>query len=340
MINNIEALLAAEEQEQQQQSRKELTEENNHLDSNSNSSAVSLPLERLESFPNHRFSLYEGERLDDMVESVKEYGILTPLLVWANNDKKIILSGHNRAQAAKAAGLKEVPVIIKDNINEEEARLIVAETNLRQRSFSEMRYSEQAFCLAEHYNLIKSQGKRNDILETLENLEKADNHAENSTSTKVWDKSTSERKIGQEYGLSHGKVAMYIRIAALNPALMTMLDEGQLPFVAAYNLTFLSSDSQQLVADFLKGYGIKCTIKNATQIRSRYESKKTLAEDDLKELLTNPKKSEKKKSVKIKQSVVAKYFPATVSVKDIEETIAKALEQFFATAKTEEKTEN
>ena len=199
-----------------------------------------------------------------------------------------------------------------------------------------MRYSEQAFCLAEHYNLIKSQGKRNDILEMLENFEKADNGAENAACPKVRDRSKSEEKLGQEYGLSHGKVAMYIRIAALNPALMTMLDEGQLPFMAAYNLTFVSSASQQLVYDFLKGYGAKCSVKCAEQIRSSYESKKSLTDEDLKEILMNPKKSEKKKSVKIKQSVVAKYFPAGVSVKDIEETIAMALEQFFAGNKKEE----
>ena len=111
--------LTAEEQEQQQhQTVERISEETN------DSRATTLPIERLESFPNHRFSLYEGERLDDMVNSIKEHGVLVPLLIWAINDKRIILSGHNRAQAAKIAGLKDVPVILKENIDEAEAKKI------------------------------------------------------------------------------------------------------------------------------------------------------------------------------------------------------------------------
>ena len=105
-----------------------------------------MDFDQMESFPNHRFKLYEGQRLTDMVDSIKQFGVLLPLIVWHTEDgKNIILSGHNRKNAGQLAGLTKGPVIIKENLTFHEARLIVTETNLRQRSFTDMSHSERAF---------------------------------------------------------------------------------------------------------------------------------------------------------------------------------------------------
>ena len=129
-------------------------------------SIMEMEFERMEPFPNHKFKLYEGQQLADMVESIRQFGILIPIILWhREDDTYVILSGHNRCNAAKIAGFTKGPVIIKENLSCDEAVLIVTETNLRQRSFTDMSHSERAYCLAQHYEVLKSQGKRSDLLD-------------------------------------------------------------------------------------------------------------------------------------------------------------------------------
>lgn len=114
-----------------------------------------IPLSILKDFPNHKFKPYTGERLADMVQSIKENGIIEPLVVWKKDGDYIILSGHNRKKAAELAGLTEAPAVIYTDLDDNQAQIIVGETNLRQRSFTDMAHSERAFCLAEHYEALK-----------------------------------------------------------------------------------------------------------------------------------------------------------------------------------------
>ena len=137
-----------------------------------NKHAVSMILiERLTPFSGHPFRLYEGERLDDMVASIKANGVLVPIIVRRIEAILEILSGHNRANAAKLAGFEQVPTIVLDNISYEEAMVYVIETNLIQRSFSDMTHTEKAEVIALHHSKMFSQGKRNDILEQIKTLE-------------------------------------------------------------------------------------------------------------------------------------------------------------------------
>ena len=108
-----------------------------------------IPVESIKPFHNHPFRMYEGERLDDMVDSIKEHGVLNPVIVHKTEDGYEMLSGHNRWNAAKLAGFTEVPAIVKEGLTEEEAYEYVIETNLMQRSFTDMLPSEKAAVLAE-----------------------------------------------------------------------------------------------------------------------------------------------------------------------------------------------
>ena len=118
-------------------------------------------IDTLTPFKGHPFHLYEGERLDDMVSSIKANGVLVPIIVRRLGIKLEILAGHNRINAAKLAGLTEIPAIIFDNISDDDAMVYVVETNLIQRSFSEMKHSEKAAVIALHHSKMFSQGKRN-----------------------------------------------------------------------------------------------------------------------------------------------------------------------------------
>ena len=130
-----------------------------------------IPVDMLVPYHKHNFTLYEGERLDDMVESIRANGVMTPIIVQPLDDKYEILIGHNRWNASKLAGNDFVPAIIKENLTEEEAEIYVVESNLIQRGFSELKLSEQAQVLALRYESVFSQGKRTDIINELMKLE-------------------------------------------------------------------------------------------------------------------------------------------------------------------------
>ena len=135
-----------------------------------------MEFDQMKHFSEHRYKLYTGKRLEDMVDSIKFYGILQPLILWHRGDEYILLSGYNRRNAGMLAGLKKGPVVIKENLSHDEAVLIMAETNLRQRSFSDLRESERAFCLKQHYDALKSQGKRTDLINEIDALLNADDN--------------------------------------------------------------------------------------------------------------------------------------------------------------------
>ena len=124
---------------------------------------VSIPVEEIHPFHDHPFRLYEGERLEDMVQSIREHGVLNPVIVRKAARGYEMLAGHNRTNAAKIAGLTEVPAIVKTYLSDEDAYVYVIETNLLQRSFAELLPSEKAAVLVARYEKISSQGKRNDI---------------------------------------------------------------------------------------------------------------------------------------------------------------------------------
>ena len=148
-----------------------LTEESSaHVQNQMADGVQMLPLEKIKAFHDHPFHLYEGERLDDMVESIKEHGVLTPVIVQKIKGGYEMLSGHNRANAAKLVGLTEIPAIVKESLTEQEAYVYVIETNMIQRSFNDLLPSEKAAVMAEQYDKTCCQGKRNDIIRELEIL--------------------------------------------------------------------------------------------------------------------------------------------------------------------------
>lgn len=161
-----------------------------------------LPVDSICPFHNHPFHLYEGKRLNDMVESIREYGILNPVIVQKTADGYEMLAGHNRLNAAKLAGIAEVPAIVKEGLTEWEAYVYVIETNMLQRSFSELSVSEKAAVLAERYDKVMSQGKRNDIIRELEEMS-------GTVGTCGHDvhKSKNRDDLGGEYGLSGRSVS-------------------------------------------------------------------------------------------------------------------------------------
>jgi len=175
---------------------------------------LEMEFSRMKGFPNHQFQLYKGKKFDEMVESIKHCGILMPIILWRKeNGVYVILSGHNRVEAAKSVGLKKGPVVIEENLTEEDAMLYVIETNRVQRGFSELSHHDRGLCLKNHYETTKSQGKRTDLIKKIETLLNPHNDKAEGTSSQVATKSRTDEKIGDENGLSATAVTRYIRIA-------------------------------------------------------------------------------------------------------------------------------
>lgn len=130
-----------------------------------------LDIDSIKPFHNHPFHLYEGDRLDDMVESIRDHGILNPVIVREIDDGYEMLSGHNRQKAAKIAGLKKIPAIIKYDLPDTDAYVYVIETNLMQRSFSDLEISEKAAVLKERYDKVLYQRQRESIMAEVAKLE-------------------------------------------------------------------------------------------------------------------------------------------------------------------------
>lgn len=221
-------------------------------------------VERIQPFHNHPFRMYEGERLADMVDSVKEHGILNPVIVHKTEDGYEMLSGHNRWNAAKLAGLTEIPAIVKEGLAEEEAYVYVIETNLMQRSFTDMLPSEKAAVLAERYDKVMCQGKRNDILEEIARLE--GKLVKESCGHDVHRLKNRDR-LGQEYGMTGRNIARYMRLNQLVPALKEKVDDGNLAMVAAVDLSYLSEKEQMVVAVQEEEGKIKLTPKNVEMLK-------------------------------------------------------------------------
>ena len=200
----------------------------------------SIPVEEIHPFHDHPFRLYEGDRLEDMVQSIREYGVLNPVIVRKAARGYEMLAGHNRTNAAKIAGLTEVPAIVKTDLSEEDAYVYVIETNLLQRSFAELLPSEKAAVLVARYEKISSQGKRNDIRQEIEALEETCGHD-------VHKSQKSRDGLGEEYGMTGRNIARYMRLDRLIPEFKDAVDKGTLAMVAAVDLSYLNVKMQKLI---------------------------------------------------------------------------------------------
>lgn len=288
-----------------------------------------LDVESIRPFHNHPFRLYEGERLQDMVESIKEHGVLNPVIVRKYNGTYEMLSGHNRHNAAKIAGITQIPAIVKEHLSEEEAYVYVIETNLMQRSFTDLVVSEKTAVLAERYDKVMSQGKKNEIIKELEELQ-----GMKSTCGHSDHKFKSRDGIGEEYGLSGSTVARLLRVNNLIPELKLMVDEGILQLMAAVQLFYLPERCQEIAWDASMESGVAINKEIATNVR-----KAPMTEKGIREAVAGVQPEphplglveESKpvfKSIKLSAEIRRKYFAET-DPREVEDIVDKALAAWF-----------
>lgn len=279
-----------------------------------------IQIKKIQSFHDHPFHLYEGERLEDMIASVKEHGILNPVIVQKIDGGYEMLSGHNRMNAAKLAGLKEVPAIVKTDLSEEEAYVYVIETNLMQRSFSDLLISEKAAVLKARYEKESCQGRRNDIIEEIARLEGKEvevtrGHGDHRMKTRD--------TIGKEYELSGSSVGRLLKLNDLIKPFKDMVDRGALYTKVALQLAFLPEEEQNMVLNVMQEKKTKVTIDMVMKLRSHSGA---LTDAMVRRYLST--EPVKKKCYKVPARIVEKYFVG-MDPNKVDSIVEQALEAWF-----------
>lgn len=295
-----------------------------------------IPPEKIRMFRRHPFRLYEGERLEDMIASITDNGILTPVIIRKieldeDGYEYEMLAGHNRQNVALIIKLPFIPCVVKENLSDEDAWIYVIETNVLQRSFRDLLPSEKAAVLALRYSKMFSQGKRNDIIAELERLANPHDSKENETCGHDVHKSKSRDMVGADYSLDGRSVARYVRINELTSELKVRIDNGEIPIVAAVDLSFLMVMEQQMIDTVLSESEFKLDQKKAALLRS-YSGRLTpeLTEEIISGVKNRKPKSPAPPPHKVKHTIYSKYFAPDVKQSEFERVVDEALALYFA----------
>ncbi len=292
-----------------------------------------IPCEMLMPYHNHRFELYTGDRLEDMVESIKTNGVLSPIVVQPCGNGYEILIGHNRWNASKLAGRATVPAIIKENLSKEEAEMYVIESNLMQRGFDNLKISEQAAVIAQRHSEMFSQGKRNDIIAELKMLDGTSVSTSSQIETKL-ETGDNKKKIGEDYGMSRASVARLLRIDKLDEEIKVLVDDGTVAVNAALHISYLSGETQRTLSELLKDNHLD--IKKSKLLRASADENGNVSNSDIIRIFEGKKNSaDKGKTVRISNESFSRYFSEKANKKEITDTIEKALEMYFAVSQEE-----
>ena len=277
---------------------------------------IHIKLENLKPFSEHPFELYKGQRLEDLIRSIQQNGVLAPILVRKIADEADesyeILSGHNRVNAVKEIGEDEIPAIICVPKSDDEARILVIESNFNQRSIKDMKPSELANSLHMLNEAMKKKpGYRSDLQES-----EAGSQSDN--------RSRTMHVIGERYNLSQATIGRYIRVAKLSKGLLECLDNKLIGLGAAEPLSYLRPSEQTVVQKLVEG-NVKVGTQQSQELKRR-SSDHELDEEEIKQIIAPKVTLPKRKSIKLKESLLTKYFPDNQSPEEIEATIEKALE--------------
>ncbi len=300
---------------------------------------VELPIQDLVPYKNHKFRPSSQAKRDIIAESIKEFGVLSPIIVrpkedcaYEINGRYEILAGHQRTELSRQVGKTNIPAIIKNGLTEEEAEQIVDETNI-QRSFEELTHSERAAVLSSHYNAMKKRNVRKEVLSEINSyLQTYANplniRAEQGLSPLG---TAGVRGVADDYDLSKNTIARYIRADTLIDGIKLLLDDEEIALRTAVELSYISTENQELLAELINSNEYKCDINKAKLIRElQVKNKLTIA--TMTEVLSGKKVKRKPgapKGYKVSGKVIQKYFKPEQDDKEIGEIIEKALELYF-----------
>ena len=275
---------------------------------------MEIPINEICDFPNHPFKIRMDEEMANLVESVKQYGVLSPVIVRPKEDGSYeMIAGHRRRYASELAEKTEIPCIVR-NLSNEEATILMVDSNLQREKILP---SEKAFAYKMKLDAMNSQGKRNDL-----------------TSTPLVSKFRSNEVVGQQVGESRETIRRFIRLTNLIPELLELVDNSvlkekdklQIALRPAVELSYLSEEEQSDLYETIKSEDCTPSYAQATKLRKLSEEGR-LDENVIFSILTE-EKGNQKEQFRMPRERIQKYFPPKATEKQIEDTIVKALELY------------
>ena len=269
-----------------------------------------IEIVRIHAFPNHPFKVLDDERMDMLVDSIRENGILNPVIVRPdqNGDYEMI-SGHRRLHAAGIAGLQKIPAIVKE-MSDDEAIIKMVDANIQR---EEILPSERAFSLKMKMDAMRRQGARVDIDGTFGN----DCHKSGIKTADI---------VGDTVGLKGRQVRNYVRLTYLIPEVLEMVDQGKIQFVPAVDLSYLDDQVQKWVFEYVKENGFLKPVQ--VEALKNYPNLSNVTQFSVISIMNDalPKKSKESK-LSFSAKKLDKYFPPQYSTKERENIIIQLLEQ-------------
>ena len=265
-----------------------------------------LPLAELHPFQNHPFKVVDDEAMQRTVESVARYGVLAPAIARPRPEGGYeIISGHRRLHAAELAGLKTIPVIVR-NMDDDAAVIAMVDANLQRETILP---SERAFAYKMKLKAMKHQGERTDL-----------------TSCQLGTKLRTDALVAEGTNESARTVQRFIRLTALIPELLDMVDQKQLSFNPAVELSYLSQPEQHELLDAMDYAQSTPSLSQAQRLK-KLSQEGTLNRDTMRTIMSEIKKPELG-NVTLKDATLRKYFPRSYTPRQMQETIIKLLEQW------------
>ena len=259
-----------------------------------------LPPDKLSPFEKHPYQVREDAAMDELVESIRVHGILSPLLARPKGEGYELVSGHRRRLAAQKLGLPTVPVLVRE-MSDDEAVILMVDSNLQRENLLP---SEKAFAYRMKLEAMKHQGK--------------------ATSRQVVGKLESADEVGQVNGESGRTIQRYIRLTNLVPPLLQMVDDGRIAFSPAVELSYLTRDEQAELWDLIGREDATPSLSQALRMKQLSREAK-LTSEVLYAILTEEKPNQKEQ-IRIKTESLRKYFPRNYSAQQMEREIIKLLE--------------
>jgi len=270
---------------------------------------MDIPLGEISDFRNHPFKVRQDEAMMEMVESVRQYGVLVPALARPKPDGGYeMVAGHRRKLASILAEKATIPCVVRD-LTDDEAIIIMVDSNLQRETVLP---SEKAFAYKMKLEAIKRQGQRTDLT--------------CATPLHKFDGKKSRQILAEQSGESHEQIRKYIRLTNLVPEILDMVDDGKIALRPAVELSYLAEEEQRTLLDTMECED--CTPSHAQAIKMRKFSEAGNLTDEVILSIMQEEKPNQKEQFKMPKERIAKYFPAGTPVQKMEDTIVKALELY------------
>lgn len=272
-----------------------------------------LPLSELHPFEGHPFQVRDDEEMDKMVDSVKEYGVMTPAIVRPRRDGGYeIVAGHRRCHASQRAGVDTMPCIVRD-MDDDTAIILMVDSNCQREHILP---SEKAKAYEMKLEAIKRQGRRSDL-----------------TSGQVGPKLEERRSnqiVAEKAGESVKQVQRFIRLNKLTPDLMQLVDDGRLKTTPAVELSYLTPEEQEEFLSYMEEEGCTPSLSQAQKLKAA-SKESVLTKDTIHEIMSarSPSVKPREPQLTIAVSKVERYFPKGFSSEQMESTILKLLENYY-----------